>query len=173
MKITIIAAADRNGGIGRKGELPWHCPEDLAFFKRRTLGKPVIMGSATIRSLPGGALPGRSIIALGKSTGGAASFEEALELAIAEAGRLRAQEILIGGGASVYEAALPYAHSALITRIPGDFECDRFLPEFKMPTWFPHGSEKIGEFMNSNLVVEIMNSLNARQELKRFPGLNL
>lgn len=155
MKITIIAAADQEDGIGREGELPWDCPEDLAFFKRRSLGKPVIMGSDTIQSLPEGGLPGRSIIPLGKRVNGATSFEEALENARNEASRFGAPEILIGGGVSVYRASLPHANTALITRIPGKFACDRFLPELSPSEWRKTAAEKIGLFNGKDVFVEV------------------
>ena len=58
MKITLIAACDKARGIGFQGQLPWHLPADLAFFKRQTLGKTILMGRKTYESI-GRPLPGR------------------------------------------------------------------------------------------------------------------
>ncbi len=60
-RITLIVARARNGVIGHQGGLPWRLPEDLAFFKRTTMGHPIVMGRRTWESI-GRPLPGRRSI---------------------------------------------------------------------------------------------------------------
>lgn len=84
MKIAIIAAVGRNRAIGRDNRLPWSIPEDLAHFKKLTMGHPVIMGRKTYESLPHGALPGRRNIVVSKTLSLLPDAEvyDSLELAI-------------------------------------------------------------------------------------------
>lgn len=116
-QITLIAAVARNGIIGTGRGLPWHLPEDLAFFKRTTLGHPMLMGRATFDSI-GRVLPGRRTIVLTRDPGWrhaevevAHSFAEALALAGP------ADEVFVCGGAQVYTEAMPFAHRLLITEV--------------------------------------------------------
>ena len=83
--VSLIAIVDRNGGIGRDNALLVHLPEDLAHFKRTTLGAPILMGRKTWQSI-GRALPGRRNMVISRDAGFAApgaetapSFEAALE----------------------------------------------------------------------------------------------
>lgn len=127
--ITIIAAADGWWGIGREGAIPWNVPEDLARFRRRTMGKTVIVGRRTAESLPEG-LPGRRL-AVVSSSGGYRSVAEA----VAEESRNGA-EIFIAGGAGIYREALGLAEAAEITRIRGRWPCDTFMPDLAAEGWY-------------------------------------
>jgi dihydrofolate reductase len=132
MKLHLIYARARNGTIGKDGQMPWHLPEDLAHFKRVTLGQPVIMGRKTWDSLPARfrPLPDRTNIVITRqadwSADGAlraASIEEAMQLCgdVADA--------WIIGGAEIYRQAEPLASTAVVTEIDADFEGDAFAPE--------------------------------------------
>src|SRR5690606_33015751 len=108
MRVSLIAALDRNHAIGRGNALPWHLPDDLKHFKALTLGKPVLMGRRTAQSL-GRALPKRTNLVL--TRGGAvpfagmqavASLEAAIALAAGEG-----EELCVIGGGEVYALALP------------------------------------------------------------------
>jgi dihydrofolate reductase len=131
MKLGLIYARARNGVIGKDGGLPWHLPEDLAHFKRVTLGCPVIMGRKTWDSLPGRfrPLPGRMNIVVTRQPGWraegasrAASIAEAVALCSAH------PQAWVIGGAQLYEQALPLADTAEVTELDADFEGDTHAP---------------------------------------------
>jgi dihydrofolate reductase len=136
-RIHLIFARSRNGVIGKDNALPWHLPEDLAHFKRTTLGCPVIMGRKTWDSLPPRfrPLPGRTNIVLTRdvawSTEGAlraSSIDEALTHCA------EASDAWVIGGAEIYALALSRASSVVVTEIDQDFEGDAFAPELG-PDW--------------------------------------
>jgi dihydrofolate reductase len=122
-RLTLIVARARNGVIGRENTLPWHLPEDLAHFKRTTLGQPVIMGRKTWDSLPPKfrPLPGRLNIVVTRQTDWQAegalvahSLQEAVSHCPADA------EVWVIGGAEVYAQAMPLATRAVVTEIDAD-----------------------------------------------------
>lgn len=132
MKLHLIYARARNGTIGKDGQMPWHLPEDLAHFKRITLGQPVIMGRKTWDSLPARfrPLPGRVNIVVTRQADWradgalrAASMEEAMRLCG------DAPDAWIMGGAEIYRQAEPLASTAVVTEIDADFDGDAFAPE--------------------------------------------
>ena len=133
MGLNLIFARARNGVIGRDNTLPWHLPEDLAHFKKTTLGQPVIMGRKTWESLPPKfrPLPGRTNIVITRQTDWHAegaevahSIEQALALCPSTA------EVWVIGGAEVYAQSMPWATRAVITEIDADYEGDAFAPTF-------------------------------------------
>ena len=131
MKLHLIYARARNGTIGKDGQMPWHLPEDLAHFKRVTLGQPVIMGRKTWDSLPARfrPLPGRVNIVITRQADWQA--EGALRAtSIENAMRLcgDAPDAWIMGGAEIYRQAEPLASTAIVTEIDADFEGDAFAP---------------------------------------------
>jgi dihydrofolate reductase len=137
MKLHLIYARARNGTIGKDGQMPWHLPEDLAHFKRVTLGQPVIMGRKTWDSLPARfrPLPGRVNIVITRQTDWQA--EGALRAAsIEDAMRLCGDvpDAWIMGGAEIYRQAVPLASTAVVTEIDADFEGDAFAPTLS-PAW--------------------------------------
>jgi dihydrofolate reductase len=132
MKLHLIYARARNGTIGKDGQMPWHLPEDLAHFKRVTLGQPVIMGRKTWDSLPVRfrPLPGRLNIVVTRQSDWQA--EGALKASsIKEAMRLCGDvaDAWIMGGAEIYRQAEPLASTAVVTEIDAEFEGDAFAPE--------------------------------------------
>jgi len=137
MQLHIIFAKARNGVIGKDNALPWHLPEDMAHFKRVTMGCPVIMGRKTWDSLPPKfrPLPGRTNVVVSRQQGwnemGAkpsSSLREALSFCE------QFQDVWVIGGAELYAQALPYACSAVVTEIDADFDGDAFAPQFG-PQW--------------------------------------
>ena len=133
MKLHLILARAANGVIGKNNTLPWHLPEDMAHFKRITLGCPVIMGRKTWESLPPKfrPLPGRLNIVVTRQPHwradgalAAHSLQEACALCPA------ASNAWVIGGAEVYAQALALADSAVVTEIDADFEGDAFAPKF-------------------------------------------
>jgi len=131
MPLHLIYARARNNVIGLKGDLPWHLPEDLAHFKRTTLGQPVVMGRVTWESIPEKfrPLPGRSNVVVSRQTDYPAtgatvvnSLEAAMALFPAE------QVVWLIGGAQLYAQGLPLASQVVVTEIDADFEGDAFAP---------------------------------------------
>jgi dihydrofolate reductase len=126
---------DRNRVIGHNNDIPWYLPSDLKFFKRITMGKPIIMGRKTHLSI-GRVLPGRNNIVVT----GNLSFQaqdctvvHSLESAIAAAGP--AEEALIIGGGSLYQQALPIADRLYLTEIDAEFDGNTYFPEFDPGPW--------------------------------------
>jgi len=127
-RISLIAAVARGGAIGRDNVLLCRISDDLKFFKRTTLGAPVLMGRKTWDSI-GRPLPGRRNVVITRNAGWqaegaerAGSLDEALALV---AGAPKA--FVIGGG-EIYRAALPRADELVLTEIDADFEADAFFP---------------------------------------------
>jgi dihydrofolate reductase len=126
-RLTLIVARARNGVIGAKGTLPWRLPEDLAFFKRTTMGHPIVMGRRTWESI-GRPLPGRRSIVVTRDRGfGAEGAEVVHSLHEAISRCAGTDEVFIIGGAQLYQAALPHADRLLVTEIDRDFEGDTLL----------------------------------------------
>ena len=141
MRVNLIFARAANGVIGRDGTLPWHLPEDMAYFKRMTAGCPVIMGRKTWDSLPRKfrPLPGRTNLVITRQVlwqeNGAKTMPSMREsLLFCEQMSPTPTEVWVIGGAQIYAEALPLAHRAMITEIAQDFEGDAFAPVFD-PEW--------------------------------------
>lgn len=135
--ISAIYAVSENGVIGVDGDLPWHLPNDLKFFKSKTLNKPIIMGRKSFESI-GRALPKRRNIVLTRNKDFRAdkvevyhSLEEAIAACADE------PEICITGGAGVYVKAISEGHVNLIyeTVVHGEFEGDTYFQLPKPDTW--------------------------------------
>lgn len=134
MKIAMIAAMAGDRIIGANNKMPWHLPADLKHFKACTLGKPVVMGRKTYESI-GKALPGRpNIVVTGQAdyqlddASVVTSLEEALDEAAHQAGD--AEEIMIIGGGTLYEALMDRADTLYLTFIDADFDGDTRFPDF-------------------------------------------
>jgi dihydrofolate reductase len=140
MMISLIAAMAENRVIGKDNQLPWHLPADLKHFKRLTMGKPIVMGRRTFESI-GRPLPGRTNIIVTADTGFreqpgcivAHSIEEAFEAAAEEAGS--SDELMVIGGASLYEQTLPLADRIYLTLIHHGFEGQALFPHYDAREW--------------------------------------
>lgn len=126
--ISLIAAVDRRGGIGRDNALLLRLPEDLAHLKRTTLGAPIVMGRKTFDSI-GRALPGRRNVVVTRNPDWqfpgverAGSLDDALQL-LGDA-----PKAWILGGAQIYAAAMPHARELVLTEIDADLGADTFFP---------------------------------------------
>lgn len=133
--ISLIAAMAKRRVMGRDGQLPWHLPADLKHFKAITLDKPIVMGRKTYESI-GKPLPQRTNIILTTDPAYQAPgcyvvhhLDEAMKIAKG------AEEILIIGGAQIYEAYLPLAQRMYLTLIDADIEGDTFFPDFDEAKW--------------------------------------
>ena len=137
MKLHLIFARASNGVIGHHNALPWHLPEDMAHFKRSTLGCPVLMGRKTWDSLPARfrPLPGRLNVVVTRQTNWHAdgaqvahSLQQACDLCPPDS------TAWVIGGADLYVQALPLACTAVVTEITQAFDGDAFAPSFG-PEW--------------------------------------
>jgi dihydrofolate reductase len=137
----VVAIAD-NGVIGRDNGLPWRLSSDMAFFKRVTMGKPIIMGRKTWESLPKKPLPGRTNIVVTRDAGYAAEGAElamsasaALALGRALAVQAGADEIMVIGGAQLYAEVFDHADRLYITEVHTAPEGDVSFPAFDRRQW--------------------------------------
>lgn len=146
-KISLIAAVDRHNGLGKDNQLLCHLPADLKHFKTLTMNKPIIMGHKTYLAI-GRPLPLRRNIILSRTRRTIAgvdvvsSLEEALDLV------KDAEEVMIIGGAQIFQEALPYATTIYLTIIDHHFAADVFFPILDEKEWqrepigFHHHDEK-------------------------------
>ncbi|BCO28729.1 dihydrofolate reductase [Rhodoferax lithotrophicus] len=137
MQLKLIFARAANGVIGHHNTLPWHLPEDMAHFKRTTLGCPVIMGRKTWDSLPPRfrPLPGRLNVVVTRQAGWTADgavVAHSLEAACAACPVDSTAWVI--GGAEIYAQALSLASVAVVTELADNFEGDAFAPVFG-PDW--------------------------------------
>jgi dihydrofolate reductase len=134
-RVNLIVAWAHDRVIGRGGGLPWHVSEDLRFFKRTTMGHPIVMGRRTWESI-GRPLPGRrSIIVTRDPNFHADGCETAGSLARALEMCAGAAEVFVIGGAQLYAAALPLARRLFLTEIHADFEGDTRFPPIDLAAW--------------------------------------
>jgi dihydrofolate reductase len=141
MQIALIAAVAENGVVGRDNQLPWQLPGDLPYFRRITMGKPVVMGRKTWDSI-GRPLPGRTNIVISRQQGleleGARvvdTMEEALALAEAVAEIDGVTELMVIGGAEIYALALPLAQRLYLTEIHAPVTGDARFPDWDRSEW--------------------------------------
>ena len=135
MRLSIVVAMDDNRLIGSKNQLPWHLPADLAYFKKLTTGKSILMGRKTYDSI-GRPLPNRRNIVITRNANISipgcevvSSIDHALELTKED------PEVMVIGGASLCEQLLPKINRLYITKIDGEFEGDVFFPKYDDFDW--------------------------------------
>ena len=136
--ISLIAAVARNRAIGKDGQLLWHLPEDMRYFRETTRGKPVIMGRKTWESLPESfrPLPGRRNIVISRNPAydaAGATLVGSLDEAVLQA--KDSEEVFVIGGADIYRQALPLAQRLYLTEVAQDFDADAFFPEYTESDW--------------------------------------
>jgi len=130
MKLSMIAAHDPNLVIGKDGELPWNYPEDLKFFKRTTMGKPLLMGRVVFEELNEKPLPGREAIILSKSKEYShvptfKNIESALDYLSDK------DQVFVIGGGEIYRQILDLADELIITEIHQAYDGDTYFPEYR------------------------------------------
>lgn len=150
--LSMIVATANNNIIGKDNDMPWYLPADLAYFKKVTLGKPIIMGRKTYESI-GRALPGRRNIVIsrdenyspeGKGSGDVdvvTSVEQALALVDGSKGDEAVEEIMVIGGGAIYKHCLPAANRLYVTHIKADIDGDTQFPLFDDGSWHRVNSE--------------------------------
>lgn len=128
-RLIAIVAMSSNRVIGRNGTLPWHFPEDLKFFKRTTLGHPILMGRTTFESI-GRPLPGRQNIVLSRTLAPREGVTVIHSLEELPQVCPEADTVFVIGGAQVYAELLPKCDGLYLTWIEQPYEGDTFLPAF-------------------------------------------
>lgn len=145
--LALIVAMAQNRVIGRANNLPWYLPEDLKYFKRVTMGKPIIMGRKTFESI-GKPLPGRTNIIVTRNKNYSADgirvvhdLAQAISLCESIAEIDGQCEAMVIGGAQIYEQALSFADRLYLTEVHAQVEGDAYFPEFKRENWQEVGRE--------------------------------
>lgn len=153
MIISMIAAMANDRIIGKDNQMPWHLPADFAWFKRCTMGKPVVMGRKTYQSI-GRPLPGRRNIVISRD----ATLEiegvttvTSIEQALQAAGDV--EEVMIIGGGAIYQACLPQADKLYVTYIDAQIEGD---------TQFPQWGDEFNETYSEDYMADQNNAFNMR-----------
>ena len=139
--LSLIVAMAQNRVIGINNNLPWHLSEDLKYFKRVTMGKPIIMGRKTFESI-GRPLPGRTNIVVTRNADYQAegikvvhSLDEALTLCESIAHVDGSDEAMVIGGAELYQQALNKADRLYFTEVHAEVHGDAYFPELNREEW--------------------------------------
>lgn len=140
-KISLVVAMAENRVIGKENRLPWHLPQDLKHFKSITMGHPVIMGRKTYESI-GRPLPNRINIVITRKEDWSVDgvivchdIEEALRLGNREAEAIGVAELMVIGGANLYDQLLPRADRLYLTLVQAEVEGDALFPAFNGQQW--------------------------------------
>ena len=159
MRLSIVVAMDDNRLIGKDNKLPWHLPADLAYFKKITIGKSILMGRKTYDSI-GRPLPNRRNIVITRNTNivipgceVVSNIEQALLITKDE------PEVMVIGGASLCEQLLPDVSRLYITKIEGSFDGDVYFPDYDKADWHEvsresHQSDSINKYEYQFIVLE-------------------
>jgi dihydrofolate reductase len=135
MLVSLVVARARNGVIGKDNDLPWRLPADLAYFKRLTLGHPIVMGRRTWESI-GRALPGRRNIVVTRTPGYRAPGAEVVDsLDAAWRAAEGAAEVFVIGGAALYESVLPLADRIFLTEVEAEVSGETRFPALDPRNW--------------------------------------
>jgi dihydrofolate reductase len=135
MKLAIIVAMDKQGLIGRDNDLPWKLSADLQYFRKVTMGKPLIMGRNTHESI-GRPLPGRkNIVVTSNKEYQAEGCEVVASLEHAFIACDDVEEVMVMGGASLYKQLLSQADKLYLTHVNAELEGDTWFPEWDKNQW--------------------------------------
>lgn len=134
--ITLIAAVGKNNELGKDNKLIWHIPDDMKFFKEQTINKKVILGRKTLESLPE-LLPKRIHLVLTSQ-----NLEESDNLktysnidGLLNYLNTLDEEVMVIGGANVYEQFLPLANKVILTEIDETSKADAYFPKLNKKDW--------------------------------------
>lgn len=160
MIVSLIAAVDKNFGIGLNNAMPWgYIKEDMRFFRSITNSSTVIMGRYTFESMGSKALKNRKNIVITKNTSISNSetdnlyFRQSLDETICDLLKNKEREVFIIGGEQIYKNSIDYADRIYLTHIAEDYNCDRFFPQIDEKLF---SSNKIHQFIFNDRVVKIL-----------------
>jgi len=166
MKINIIVAIDLKGGIAKDGKLPWRVPEEMKFFREKTINQVVLMGRKTADTLKHGRLIDRINIIVtrdpSKEYKEYTFYYDSIETALQAASMYnrtwdRDDEIWVIGGLEIYKQLLPISDKIYMSVIQDDYNCDTFFPSINMNVWdlksryTPHETFKVYEYERKNI----------------------
>lgn len=134
MTLTLMAAMDHNRVIGSMGQLPWHLPKDLKHFKKRSMGKIMIMGRKTYESLPG-LLPGREHWVISRTLSKNVPQGRIFDSFPAAIEALDGRDAVVIGGGQIFEEALPFVDAMSLTFVDAEVEGDVYFPEWDQGEW--------------------------------------
>jgi dihydrofolate reductase len=140
MILSIIVAMADDRVIGLNNQMPWHMPADLAWFKKNTLNKPVIMGRKTFESI-GRPLPNRHNIVITRqidnktSINPNVSWVQSVDEAISLVSKQQVEEAFIIGGGNIYNQVLPLVNRLYLTHIDAQLQGDTYFPDYSLTPW--------------------------------------
>ena len=183
MLVSLIAALDEAGGIGKNGQVPWRLRTDLRRFKQLTMGHILIMGRKTYESI-GRALPGRTNIIVTRNVGyplvhftvmDCCIVVHSLDEAFAYAAEQGETEAFVIGGGEIYRQALGRADRLYLTRVHTDAGCEVFFPEFEVGEWrelerVEHPADEANEFATTFSIFARVDHRDFDQPIVREPG---
>ncbi|MBA6414900.1 type 3 dihydrofolate reductase [Colwellia sp. 6M3] len=133
--LSMIVAHANDRVIGKNNDMPWHLPADLAYFKKTTLGKPIIMGRKTFQSI-GRPLPGRKNIVISRDESyQVAGVEVVNSVDAALVLVVDSEEVMVIGGGAIYQHCLAAAQRLYITHIDADIDGDTYFPAYDLAAW--------------------------------------
>jgi len=149
--IILIAAVGRNGELGKDGNLLWHLPTDMRFFKETTTGHTIVMGRKTFDGFHGRRLPNRTHVVLSRRAEqlpedviAVSSPEEAIRY-FSES-KAKEEDLFVIGGGEIYTLFYPYAEKMYLTEVEQSFpEADTFFPPFPREDWSCHTLKEFSE----------------------------
>tara|TARA_R110002073_G_scaffold186197_2_gene344759 strand:+ start:2139 stop:2654 length:516 start_codon:yes stop_codon:yes gene_type:complete len=165
IRLALIVARGTNGVIGRDGDLPWRLKSDLAWFKKVTFGKPVIMGRKTWDSLPKKPLPGRANIVVTRQKDFVAdgalichSLDDAIQTGRQRAKENRIEEVCVIGGTQVFADTLNRADRLYLTEVDASPDGDTFFPDMDESDWTQIAREahEAGEGDDHDFVLRVL-----------------
>ena len=140
MILSVIVAMAHNRVIGLNNQMPWYLPADLAWFKKNTLNKPVIMGRKTFESI-GRPLPNRHNIVISRQIESIdnkisnVSWVKSIDEAISLAQKQQPDEVFIIGGGNIYQQVLPLIERLYLTHIDAELQGDTYFPDYLSEQW--------------------------------------
>lgn len=162
IQLSLIVAVAENGVIGRDGGLPWRLSSDLKTFRRLTLGKPIVMGRRTFASI-GKPLDGRDNIVVTRDpnfevsgVSACATIADALTLARVLAATRGADEVMVIGGAQIYQNALPLADRVYFTEVHAKPGGDRHFPKLDARAWRETSREPLPKGPNDDYAATLI-----------------
>ncbi len=136
MTVSLIWAMADNRVIGIENRLPWKLPADMQWFRKQTMGKPIVMGRLTFESFGARPLPGRRNLIVSRNPDYRAEGAEVFDsLEAALAATAEDEEVMVIGGASLYTQALPLADRLYMTLVHTEVEGDAHFPDFDRNQW--------------------------------------
>ncbi|MGM9876333.1 MAG: dihydrofolate reductase [Bacilli bacterium] len=161
--LSLIAAIGYNNELGLDNRLLWHIPEDLAFYKKMTMGKNIIMGRNTFESMPEGAFKGRNPIVL--STKQIDRYADVICYNnindLIKRIKNSDEDFIVVGGSKVYEEFLPYIDVMYLTEIYKEYTADAYFPYFDRRLW---DNIKIANYMEEEIPYE--RNIYVRKKMK-------